>query len=321
LNNVVKAIRFKINISEETSLDKFLSILNNLTGNEKQNFVDFLRKNNVNLFLEYLKWQAKSELKNEYSLTKIKEIIYKNYCQKYFENSELENKFYNFYCSVKENIDKKYHAELSEQLLLYWNEDKFLTNEQIMKELKIIDVYLTEYPNPKIEMNWIIKKYSDFITERIPYLYSIKIKEELLKCVTNGTFDADDEKLHSLNKDSKMEIFNTYMLSLSKIGKFDLTFAKYLPIIEKHFESDKLTFWEKFFKNKNKEDDNPEYHTLSFLERKFIVSILETDNKEYHEIISKLLKIKYFDNFDKPWLIDHFRNTGKPEYQKIIEQI
>ena len=308
LNYAVKTIRFKVNISNET-LSALKEVLENQPNTQKeQELITFVIQHNSDLFLKYIFEIIKEKVRYKYSVEEKINLLF-DYFKRYFsDNKELLPKFYE-YIYIPLSQGEKGIGEMAYFLFMKFEIDKILNDFSKEDELRLIDSYLYNNQIFRIDMKLqpFLNKHIGIITEKVPFLYSKKVKEELLERIKNGVGNPEEitSKIQSLSSDDdRFFVIASYLYTFRAIGVFDLSFATYLSLVESCCGDKKYNFWEYFFSIKDY-DFMENYHSLSFLKRQFVIFALEKE--DYQKIISRL----NFTNFEIDWLIDYFRERGE----------
>jgi hypothetical protein len=315
LNNVVKTIRFKVNVENET-LSNFKEIIKNQPTKQKEiEIVNFVATHNPNLYVEFLLEEVKGKI--QYRSVEEKMNVLVEFYEKHFNGDKIiKQKFYpDIYCPISRENGKI--GEMGYYFFMKFDANQLVTDFEKEDELRVINEYLENYQNSDIDMKIkvFIEKYAGIITEKIPFLYGKKVKAELLEKIKSQKFNQQqfEVNLRFLGKNDRKDILANYLFSLLKIGEFDLNFKKYLPLIDKTFSDEKDAFWKFFFSLRDENRDN--FHSLSYVKRHFVVAILEKEN--YQKIVSQLT----FSSFEKEWLIDYFRERGESGKITLLEKL
>jgi hypothetical protein len=313
LNNVIKTIRFKVNVSNET-LSELNEILLNQPNKQKGNeLIDFVIQHNPDLFLEFILGELKEECE---SVEDKIDALFRCFEKWFNDNKALLQGFYEkLYLPLFK--EEKEIGKLAYLLFMKFEISKILNEYAREDELRLIDSYFKNDKNLDTDMKIkvFIEKYKGIITEKNPFLFGRKVKAELLQKIREQNFNLQEFEQNStyLGKKDLQYILANYLFSLRKIGTFDLKFEKYLPLIDKTFSDEKVDFWKYFFSSRDENKDN--IHSLSYLKRCFVIAILEKE--DYQEIISQLT----FSSFEKEWLLDYFRERGESNKITLLNKL
>ncbi|GEM_PF-3727908 len=320
LNSIISSIKLKNRILHDSSLDieEFVRIHTSISNDtEKKKLLTLIEEKNKRLFAEYLF----VTINNSVSTTEKLDLLRK-YFQEYIKNDEVLLKL--FYpliiLPLKKKISISDNERLSTELFVNFNDVKqfIIHDEDLMDELINIDKWFSRNINNNERLlEQFIEKYSDMISLNLPFLYKRKIKKNLLSDIKNNIFSPSEEKyaekILQLSESDKQQILFKYILTDNYINKFDLTFKKYMPIIERFCSESLFDFWKNFFSQK--EINNENAYSISYLKRMFTITII--DINAYQGIIGKFRYTKY----EKTYLIEHYHNIGNIDSKKIIDKV
>lgn len=115
--------------------------------------------------------------------------------------------------------------------------------------------------------------------------------------------------LQNLKDTQKVTAFVRALNSENRKGRFDLTFSKYLRIIQEFFPGRESEFWQIFFeRNSYHPKDDFSKHSLDYLKRKFVVSIFMSEGHQFG-VIEKLS----LDVNSLRWIEEEIRETARKE--------
>lgn len=276
-------------------------------------------EHNPQLYLDYLSRELRSALGKAYSYTERCEAFLRLYTEHFASHERFRREHLNSFAEIfREELRSDKNAA-SVFILLNCNCADLLVQRWLVEKMHDADnwfdddgVKLEEKLDAIIPLN---DRYrlDDPQFATITNIMRIKSLHEIHQAAEQGDlfkFVAKNRsQLQGLKDAQKDAAFVRALNSENKKGRFDLSFAKYLRVIQEFFPGRETEFWQIFFeRNSDHPKDDFTKHSLDYLKRKFVVSIFMSEGHQFG-LIEKL----NLEANSVRWIEDEIRETSRKD--------